>query len=452
MEPSLDRTGATREDLLAVIAAQQETIAALEGVVATLQARVAELERRLGSSGGKGMPGTKPTSATRSKATGEPRKRRDRGYARARSLRPTHRVVHAARDCPDCATPLRGGWVSRRREVIELPVAPVQVIEHALITRRCPACRRRVTPRLDVGGAVVGRQRFGIGLLSVIVTLREVGRLPVRTIQWYLQTLHGLRLSVGAIIGACHQLAAAGQPALAEIRDRIRGSPVLHMDETGWREDGANGYIWTASTPTERLFVHGGREGAMVEQILGESTEAVLCCDGYAGYHHYPGRKQRCWAHLLRDLHDLTAAYPADAALQRWAGRIKRLYAEAVAFRHPDARVRRQMQRRCEQRLTRLCQRYAQDRAAVQGKLCRAILRHLPERFVFVADPAVPPDNNAAERSLRHLVTSRKISGGSRSPRGTATRMALASLFGTAHVRRADPLLTAASLLTTGQL
>ena len=452
MEPSLERTEATREELLAVIAAQRETIATLAGVVATLQARVAELERRLGSSGGKGMPGTKPASATRAKATGQPRKRRDRGSARARSLRPTHRVVHAARHCPDCATPLRGGWVSRRREVIELPVAPVRVIEHVLVTHRCPTCRRRVTPRLDVGGAVVGRQRFGIGLLSVIVTLREVGRLPVRTVQWYLRTLHGLHLSVGAIVGACHQAAAAGQAALGQIRDRIRGSPVVHLDETGWREDGANGYAWTASTETERRFVHGSREGAMVDAILGDRTEAVLCCDGYAGYHHYPGRKQRCWAHLVRDLRDLTVAHPADARLRRRAGRVKQLYAEAVAFRHPDARARTQAQRRFEQRLTRLCERYARDPAAVPGKPCRAILRHLPERFVFVAEPAVPPDNNAAERSLRHLVTGRKISGGTRSPRGTATRMALASLFGTAQARGQDPLLTAASLLTTGRL
>jgi hypothetical protein len=53
---------------------------------------------------------------------------------------------------------------------------------------------------------------------------------------------------------------------------------------------------------------------------------------------------------------------------------------------------------------------------------------------------------------LRHLVTGRKISGGTRSPRGTATKMALASLFGTARARGQDPLLTAASLLTSGQL
>jgi len=336
--------------------------------VATLQARVAELERRLGSSGGKGMPGTKPASATRSKATGKPRKRREQGYARARGLTPTRRVVHAARQCPQCATLLRGGRVVRRREVIELPIAPVQVIEHVVVGRHCPACRRRVTPRLDLGGAVVGQQRLGVGLLSVIATLREVGRLPVRTIRWYLTTLHGLQLSVGAIVAACHQVAAAGQPALVGIRDRIRGSPVVQMDETGWREDGVNGYVWTASTPTERLFVHGSREGTMVETMLGEGAHGVLCCDGYAGYHHFPGQKQRCWAHLLRDLHDLTVAHPADARLRRWAGRVKQLYAEAVAFQHPDVRGRSHAQRRFEQRLARLCRRAADDPAAVQGK------------------------------------------------------------------------------------
>jgi transposase len=61
------------------------------------------------------------------------------------------------------------------------------------------------------------------------------------------------------------------------------------------------------------------------------------------------------------------------------------------------------------------------------------------ELFVFVADPEVPPENNAAERSLRYVVTSRKISGGTRSEQGTYSRpvlsmveeLILSSLFGT---------------------
>lgn len=55
--------------------------------------------------------------------------------------------------------------------------------------------------------------------------------------------------------------------------------------------------------------------------------------------------------------------------------------------------------------------------------------RYIEELFVSVSDPAVPPANNAAEWSLRHLITSHKISGGTRSRQGTDSKVARASLF-----------------------
>ena len=77
---------------------------------------------------------------------------------------------------------------------------------------------------------------------------------------------------------------------------------------------------------------------------------------------------------------------------------------------------------------------------------------HIKELFVFVAQPEVPPDNNAAERSLRHLVVSRKISGGTRSNQGTDTKMTLASIFGTWRAQGLNPLSTCRHLLTSPQL
>ena len=50
------------------------------------------------------------------------------------------------------------------------------------------------------------------------------------------------------------------------------------------------------------------------------------------------------------------------------------------------------------------------------------------------------PTNNTAERSLRHFVTSRTISGGTRGPGGTANKLALASRFGTWRAEGLDPL------------
>ena len=63
---------------------------------------------------------------------------------------------------------------------------------------------------------------------------------------------------------------------------RNRGSPVMHADETGWRRDGANGYVWTFSTPTDRCFVRRDRGKGVVDEVLGESFSGVLVSDFYA--------------------------------------------------------------------------------------------------------------------------------------------------------------------------
>ena len=250
-------------------------------------------------------------------------------------------------NCPDCGAHRSGGWTQRTREVIELPMVPVQVTEHVYIARTCPACRRRCTPPAVLDGVVLGQQRLGVNLLSLIATLREEGRLPIRSVQWYLDTVHQLRLSVGAI----HQTAQRAQPAVAAILDRIRASPVVHADETGWREDGANGYVWTFSTPTERYFLRRGRGKAVVDEALGESFSGVLVSDFYAAYHHYDGPKQRCWAHLLRDIHDQRTRYPDDAPLARWADAVVHgIYDRAKGFTHPQAKRRRTAQLALERR------------------------------------------------------------------------------------------------------
>ena len=66
-------------------------------------------------------------------------------------------------------------------------------------------------------------------------------------------------------------------------------------------------------------------------------------------------------------------------------------------------------------RLLVLRRPYTHDPSAAQSKLCRRMENPIKELLVFVSDPRVPPDNNAAERSLRHLAVSRKVSGGARS-------------------------------------
>ena len=79
--------------------------------------------------------------------------------------------------------------------------------------------------------------------------------------------------------------------------------------------------------------------------------------------------------------------------------------------------------------------------------LCKRIDKYIDELFLFVTDPAVPSDNNPAERALRHSVISRKISGGTRSARGSNTKMVLASLFGTWRLQQKNPFQECLNLL-----
>ena len=58
---------------------------------------------------------------------------------------------------------------------------------------------------------------------------------------------------------------------------------------------------------------------------------------------------------------------------------------------------------------------------------------------VFLEDPLVPLDNNAAERALRGPVLGRKNHYGSRSQRGTLVAAILYSLCETAKLRGLDP-------------
>ena len=130
-----------------------------------------------------------------------------------------------------------------------------------------------------------------------------------------------------------------------------------------------------------------------------------------------------------------------------------RIYRQATAFSHTSSHTsgkqRRTAQLAWEKRLLALCRPCLDDPLAVQGKLCRRIDKHLKELSVFVAEPEVPPDNNAAERSLRPLVISRKISGGTRSNQGTGAKMTLSSLFGTWRAQGQNPLTACRQLLTS---
>jgi transposase len=391
----------------------------------------------------------------------KPRKKREAKHNRARQRAvPTQIVEHRLVSCPDCHLRLGGISLARVREVIDIPPPPrVEVTHHRIYKGWCAQCQKWHEAPVQVQEEVLGQGRIGVRLASMIAYLRTVMRLPIRQIQQVLLTLHGFPVSAGEIVELLHRIREHAQPVLLALKAQIRASPAVQADETGWREDGINGYVWTAATPTLRYYeYHHSRAGEVVKELIGENFQGVLGSDFYAGYNIHQGLHQRCWVHFLGDIHDLKTHHPQDEELWRWAKAVKTLYEEAVAWaaQEPDPgssprhqqQVRVAQQHVFEQRLWKLCQPFAHT-SAPQHTLCERVERFLPELFVFVAVPGVPAHNNLAERSIRPLVVARKISGGSRSPKGSDSRMGLASLFGTWMAQQLNPFHHCLALLSS---
>ena len=391
----------------------------------------------------------------------KPRKKRETQYNRARKRAvPTHIVEHRIVACPDCHLRLGGISLARCREIIEVPPPPaVEVTEHRIYKGWCTRCQKWHEAPVDFSKQVLGQGRIGVRLASMIAYLRTVMRLPVRQLRDVLQTLHGFEVSLGELGELVHRITEYAQPVLAGLKAEIRASPAIQADETGWREDGTNGYIWSVSTPTVRYDeYHHSRAGEVVQHLIGKDYQGGLGSDFYGGSNIHEGLPQRCWVHFLGDVHALKKEFPHDQALWIWAKQVKAIDEKAVAWAEagPDQHRSPSQQRQArlaqqhafEQQLWRVCQPYV-GTGAPQHTLCQRVERFLPELFVFVAVPGVPAHNNLAERSVRPLVIARKISGGTRSPKGSQTRMGLASLFGTWMAQHLNPFQQCLTLLTT---
>jgi transposase len=440
----------TREELIALVIKLHETvelqakrISELEAIVQSQAERISELEEQISKLGGPKtkLSWVKPNAPTVEKGT---RKKRIMSFGR-KSLAPDEVVYHVLDECPGCGRKLVGGTVKSRHQVVEVPATPAKVTDHLFIERRCGVCGKRSTPDAAevLGDLVVGKKSMGIGLMSLVAYLKIICRVPVGLIRQLLSSLYGLKVSKGEICELLHEVARMGKDEYAGLLDKIRGSPVVNGDETGLRENGINGYVWSFSTPLVRYFTyHHSRAGAVVKEVLGDKFAGALVSDFYGAYNIYEGIKQRCWVHFLRDLKALAEKHAANASVVAWVVSVKDVYYRAkasVLVDYTDVE-RCRLRQKFEAELLSLAQPYLKAKNAPQRVLSQRIDRFLDELFPFVQYPEIPSENNAAERAVRPTVIARKVSGGTRSPRGSETNSILRSLFETWTIQNHNPV------------
>jgi transposase len=426
----------TREELIALVIELHNTVQDQAGRIAQLENEVARL------SGPKAKPDwVKPNAPKEEKG---PRKKRMQSFAR-QSLPATQVRYHAVDECPECGRELTGGNIKWKHQVIDIPRTPIEVTAHLFVERYCGVCQKRWVPDAGavLGDVVVGKKSVGIRLMSLIAHLKTSCRVPIGLIRHLLFSLYGVKISRGEIAEVLHAVSEIGKPEYESLLEKVRGSPVVHGDETGWRQDGVNGWLWSFSTPQVRYFTHRlSRGSVVVTEVLGEEFAGTLVSDFYGAYNVYDGLKQRCWIHFGRDLKSLSEKHTDDQSVVSWVDAVLGVYyraRETVSCDYPDM-ARCRLRIGFESELQALAEPYLAMKAAPQRVLAQRIDRFLGELFTFVQHPGVPSENNAAERAIRPAVIARKVSGGTRSSRGSATMSVLRSLFETWRLQDYNPI------------
>ncbi|MBI3910314.1 MAG: transposase [Armatimonadetes bacterium] len=175
-------------------------------------------------------------------------------------------------------------------------------------------------------------------------------------------------MSVGEWVDLLAATAVRGAATVAALREACREAPYVHMDETGWREAGKNGWLWSCCTPSVRYYeYHPGRGSDVAKRLLGEEYTGVLVSDFLSAYHWQLGEHQRCWVHLLRDVREVMAAHPHHRVVQRWAQRVHRLYQRAKNWHPKTQRGRNNAAEACPESFRGLSAGRAPTGGAVSG-------------------------------------------------------------------------------------
>jgi transposase len=337
----------------------------------------------------------------------------------------------------------------RRHQVTELPRIEAHITEYRCQRVVCNECGKTTQAELPAEA----RGHFGPDLTALIAYLTVVCRMPRRMVVELIEQVLGIPLSLGSVQNSWEEASEAVAEPCAELQGRLPHEPVLNSDETGYRTSGEKRWLWALVAPTFVFYKIALSRGAEVlVQLLGAVFAGVLCsdrCPTYLKYH--PGEGQFCWAHFKRNvLGVLEIAKTTEA--ERFCRDLLALHARLFRLWHrfrarPGIRYGPITREQLIEKSVPLEKKFfalAFGRLASRDKdvrnLATALCVHFQRFFTFLEKDGVEPTNNAAERALRRAVQWRKISFGSRSPRGEIAVARLLTVVGTCRIQNRSSL------------
>jgi transposase len=320
-----------------------------------------------------------------------------------------------------------------RRQVFDIPKPTMEATEHRAETKEC-ACGRLHTAAFPKG--VDAPVQYGPNIRSMLVYLSQYQLLPQKRITEAMADLFGVTISEGTVNKTIQQAYARLEATEETIKEKIRGSPVAHGDETGMYIAGKRLWQHTIGTALFTYFFCHARRGkkALQDDGILERFIGRLVHDGWLSYFDFDCLHALCNAHHLREL-----VFLSEQCHQRWAGTMIKLLCQIKkTVDRAKAAGRKQL---ASQTLCHYRKRYESivacgnranplrrvrnvpgSRGRIKQTTARNLLNRLEkytdETLAFMYDFNVPFDNNTSERDLRMSKVKQKVSGCFRSTFG----------------------------------
>jgi len=411
----------------------QEREAVLLGELEAAHAKIRDLEQRL--FGRKSERGWAIDDQHR-RAAGGPRRRGQQrgtaGHGRSRVEQlpvRTEDIELESPVCPVCGEPLSPFPGTDDCEVLEVEVrAYRRLIRRRRYRRTCHCEEVAGIVTAAPPGRLIARGKFGISVwVSVLLDKFLYGRPSYRLVQDLAD--QGLSLPMGSLTGGLQAIAPLFAPLNEMLLGKLRGERHWHADETRWEVfveiDGKSGhrwYLWVFQSRSVAYYkLDASRSAAVPIAVLAGVKGGCISCDRHGAYKKFarlhPGfTLSFCWAHQRRDLLNLANDYPelAPWALA-WVQCIGDLF--ALHAQRREASCGGPQRAQLDRCLRATVQEMADKREAAladptlpapAAKVLSSMREHWAGLTLFLEQPALPLDNNAAERALRPAVVGRK--------------------------------------------
>jgi len=306
-------------------------------------------------------------------------------------------VEHKLDVCPISGKPLGEPIGYRVKTIIDFPDKPIQVIEHRIMQYISPETGEIIESKVDLPNNIYGKN-----LQSIVVMLKNLTNSHEK-ISDFIRELGAPTFSHRTVQNIAMKYILALEPTQKKILQELKKEVYLHSDETGFRKDGKNGYVWGIFTKTKAIFLATKSRAAKHFKKLIRNFRGVIVVDGYGGYGYYP-LKQRCWAHLIREFKELAKD---DKEIDNQFRRLLILYDKLKTMNTGPPNEKEIKKVKWMLNDIRTCLK------SISGtkKLRTYIENGGNDWFTALYYPGVPLHNNHAERELRSVVLLRKAIG-----------------------------------------